>query len=165
MRPGVGVRQILGAKDLGRGSETLAFEDPKHHRRSKTRHQGRAAEIFGHGEFLSPILAWHRGILSALHSLVASVKNAKAKLVWEESAVKSYEESKAKLFSPVLLAHPEPGAKLTLMTDASDIAMGAVLAQEDSRPLGFFFRKLSQAEKYSAFDKELLGIKEAIQHF
>ena len=52
------------------------------------------------------------------------------------------------------------------MTDASDVAMGAVLAQEDGRPLEFFSRKPSQAQKkYSAFDKELLGIKEAIQHF
>ena len=67
------------------------------------------------------------------------------------------------MFSPVLLAHPKPGVKLTLMTDASDVAMGAVLAQEDGRPLGFFSRKLSQAQrKYSAFDKELLAIKEAI---
>ena len=34
------------------------------------------------------------------------------------------------------------------------------------RPLGFFSRKLSQAQiKYSAFDKELLAIKESIQHF
>ena len=70
------------------------------------------------------------------------------------------------MFSPVLLAHPKPGVKLSLTTDASDVAMGAVLAQEDGRPLGFFSRKLSQAQgKYSAFDKELLAIKEAIQHF
>ena len=42
----------------------------------------------------------------------------------------------------------------------------AVLAQEDGRPLGFFSRKLSaEQRKYSAFDKELLGIKESIQHF
>ena len=78
----------------------------------------------------------------------------------------SYEQSKKKLFSPALLAHPRPGVRLTLMTDASDIAIGAVLAQEDGRPLGFFSRKLSTAQqKYSAFDKELLGIKESIQHF
>ena len=104
--------------------------------------------------------------LSALHSLVAAAKTAKTKLVWDEAAVSSYEQSKQKLFSPVLLAHPRPGMKLTLTTDASDIAIGAVLAQEDGRPLGFFSRKLSTAQrKYSAFDKELLGIKESIQHF
>ena len=56
--------------------------------------------------------------------------------------------------------------KLTLTTDASDVAIGAVLAQENGGPLGFFSRKLSTAQKkYSTFDKELLGIKEFIQHF
>ena len=104
--------------------------------------------------------------LSALHSLVAAAKTAKAKLVWDEAAVSSYEQSKKKLFSPVLLAHPRPGMKLTLTTDVSDIAIGAVLAQENGRPLGFFSQKLLTAQrKYSAFDKELLGIKESILHF
>ena len=64
--------------------------------------------------------------LSALHSLVAAAKTAKAKLVWDDAAVSSYEQSKKKLFSPVLLAHPRPGMKLTLTTDPSDIAIGAV---------------------------------------
>ena len=76
--------------------------------------------------------------LCALHSLVAAAKTAKTKLVWDEAAVSSYERSKEKLFSPVLLAHPRPGMRLKLTTDASDIAIGAVLAQEDGRPLGFF---------------------------
>ena len=97
---------------------------------------------------------------------MAAAKTAKTKLVWNEAAVSSYERSKEKLFYPVLLAHPRPKVKLTLTTDASDVTIGAVLAQEDGRPLGFFSRKLSTAQqKYSAFDKELLGIKEAIQHF
>ena len=53
-----------------------------------------------------------------------------------------------------------------MTTDTSDVTIGAVLAQEDGRPLGFFSRKLLSAQqKYSAFDKELLGIKEAIKHF
>ena len=104
--------------------------------------------------------------LSALHSLVAAAKTVKTKLFWDEAAVSSYKQSKKKLFSPVLLAPPRPGVKLTLTTDASDIVIGAVLAQEDGRPLGFFSRKLSTAQrKYSTFDKELLGIKESIQHF
>ena len=101
--------------------------------------------------------------LSSLHSLVAAAKSPKTKLVWTDAAVSAYERSKEKLFSPVLLAHPKPKAKLSLTTDASDIAIGAVLAQEDGRPLGFFSRKLTSAQqKYSAFDKELLGIKEAM---
>ena len=70
--------------------------------------------------------------------MVAAAKAAKTKLVWDEVVVSSYEKSKEKLFSPVLLAHPRPKVKLTLTTDASDVAIGAVLAQEDGRPLGFF---------------------------
>ena len=66
--------------------------------------------------------------LSALHSLVAAAKTAKTKLVWDEAAVSSYEQSKKKLFSPVLLAHPRPRVRLTLTKDASHIAIGAVLA-------------------------------------
>ena len=77
--------------------------------------------------------------MSSLHPLVATATTAKTKLVWDEAAVSSYEKSKEKLFSPVLLAHPRPRVSLTLTTDASDIAIGAVLAQEDGRPLGFFF--------------------------
>ena len=84
----------------------------------------------------------------------------------DTSAPESARNNKETLFSPVLLAHPKPKAKLSLTTDASDIAIGAVLAQEDGRPLGFFSRKQTSAQqKYSAFDKELLGIKEAIRHF
>ena len=44
--------------------------------------------------------------------------------------------------------------------------MGAVLAQHNSQPLGFFSKKLTVTQtKYSAFDKELLAVKEAVSHF
>jgi cleavage and polyadenylation specificity factor subunit 1 len=47
--------------------------------------------------------------------------------------------------------------------------MGAVLQQrvEDTwQPLAFFSRKLSPAQqKYSAYDRELLAIYEAVRHF
>ena len=60
-----------------------------------------------------------------------------------------------------------PGVILNLTTDASDLAVGAVLAQgPDERPLGFYSKKLSEAEKkYSAFDKELLALFLAVKHF
>ena len=70
-----------------------------------------------------------------------------------------------------LLAHPleDQGSGLSITSDASDVAVGAVLAQDEegvSKPLGFFSKKLSTAEtKYSAFDKELLALFLAIKHF
>ena len=62
-----------------------------------------------------------------------------------------------------------PEGKLTLTTDASDNAVGAVLHQiidEKVQPLGFYSRKLTTAQRnYSAYDRELTAVYQAIQHF
>ena len=54
------------------------------------------------------------------------------------------------------------------MTDASDVAVGAVLQQKANnmwQPLGFFSKRLQPAEtRYSAFGRELLAIYLAIRH-
>lgn len=68
-----------------------------------------------------------------------------------------------------LLAHPVPNAPTALNTDASVIAIGAVLQQEihgSLRPIAFFRKRLHPTQiKYSAFDHELLAIYEAIHRF
>ena len=55
------------------------------------------------------------------------------------------------------------------MTDASDIAIGAVLKQHLEGkwcPLSYFSGKLSPAEQwYSTFDRELLAVCSSICHF
>jgi len=56
-----------------------------------------------------------------------------------------------------------------LFTDASTIAMGAVLQQRVQdvwQPLVFFSRKLSPAQqKFSTYDRELMAIYEAVRYF
>ena len=68
-----------------------------------------------------------------------------------------------------LLAHPDSTAPLALVTDASTTTMGVVLqqrVQDTWQPLAFFSRKLSPAQqKYSAYDRELLPIYEAVRYF
>jgi cleavage and polyadenylation specificity factor subunit 1 len=68
-----------------------------------------------------------------------------------------------------MLSHPKLNAPISIMSDASDIAVGAVLQQfvEGTwHPISYFSRKLSPAEtKYSTFDRELLAIFLAIKHF
>uniref|UniRef100_A0A1X7UU56 Reverse transcriptase RNase H-like domain-containing protein n=1 Tax=Amphimedon queenslandica TaxID=400682 RepID=A0A1X7UU56_AMPQE len=58
---------------------------------------------------------------------------------------------------------------LSIATDASDVATGAVLQQwvdSSLQPLAFIFKKLQPAErKHSTFDRELLGIYLAIRQF
>ena len=76
--------------------------------------------------------------------------------------------AKAALAASVPLAHPDPAARLALTTDASQVAVGAVLTHQDAAgpPISFFSKKLSPAErKYSAFDRELLAVYLAITHF
>ena len=123
--------------------------------------------------YLGCINFYHRflpgiaGVLAPLHALVASVARPKAVLVWQPEHLAAFALSKKKLADSVCLAHPRPDAEITLTTDASDVAVGAVLSQgPHQEPLGLFSKKLSIAEKkYSAFDKELLAVYLAIRHF
>jgi len=68
-----------------------------------------------------------------------------------------------------MLAHPDGTIPIDLVTDASTTAMGAVLQQREQdawKPLSFFSKKLNMAQqKYSAYDRELLAIYEAVMHF
>ena len=68
-----------------------------------------------------------------------------------------------------MLSHPAKEGETRITIDASDTAMGGQLEQKirgEFRPIAFFSKKLSKAErKYSAFDRELLGIYSSIKHF
>ena len=123
--------------------------------------------------FLGGINFYHRFIpglatvLAPLHALQTSVKAQSAKLTWDKPRTDAFQAAKTALENAVQLHHPDSSALLFLTTDASDVAVGAVLAQgEEQCPLGFYSKKLSEAEKkYSAFDKELLALYLAIKHY
>ena len=75
---------------------------------------------------------------------------------------------KEALADATLLVYPKPDAPTCVMTDASDITVGAVLQQYINgtwHPI-FFFSKMKPAEtRYSMFDRELLAVYLAIRHF
>jgi len=50
-------------------------------------------------------------------------------VAWTPTMVQAFEDCKATLSRATLLAHPGQSAMLALFTDASDIAIGAVLQQ------------------------------------
>jgi len=68
-----------------------------------------------------------------------------------------------------MLYYPVENAKLLLTTDASAIAVGAVVEQivDGSRqPLRFYSHKLTETQRtWSAYDRGLLAIYQAIEHF
>jgi cleavage and polyadenylation specificity factor subunit 1 len=90
-------------------------------------------------------------------------------ITWTPELLKAFGECKASLSRATLLAHPDPFAPLALVTDASTSAMGTMLQQRVKnawQPLAFFSKKLNPAQqKYSAYDRELLAIYEAVKHF
>ena len=87
-------------------------------------------------------------------------------MLWTDSQVESFAAAKRALSASVKLVHPDPTDSVSLTTDASDVAVGVVLASSAGAPLAFFSKKLSAAEtKYSTFDRELLAVFLAIRHF
>lgn len=90
-------------------------------------------------------------------------------LDWSPGMTDAFGAAKTTLANAALLAHPSPTAPVALTTDASDYAVGAVCEQWVGgawQPLAFFNRKLCDSErKYSAFDRELLGLFLATRHF
>jgi hypothetical protein len=107
-----------------------------------------------------PYAAQHQGPLNSL--LSGSVKGSHpVHLTCKE--LEAFNNSKKGLCQATLLAHPDNQAKLALVADASDVAIGAALQQlKDGawQPLAFFSRKLSPPQqKYSPYDRELLAIR------
>lgn len=96
-------------------------------------------------------------------------KNSKAIFVWPDECERAFQQVKEALSNVVLLAHPLENSIFNITTDASNLAVGAVLQQfsnNEWQPLAFFSKKLSPTEiKYSAFDRELLAIYLAIKQF
>jgi transposase InsO family protein len=108
-------------------------------------------------------------VQAPLHAILTGNVKGSHPVNLQGDTLAAFEASKESLSNAALLAHPHCSAKLALVTDASDKAIGAVLQQlrDDAwEPLAFFSRKLSPAqEKYSPYDRELLAIYEAIKYF
>ena len=125
-------------------------------------------------EFLGLVNFYHRflpgcaHILHPLNGLLSTASDCE-ELHWDDDAVAAFAAIKEALAKAALLTHPQPGAPLCLVTDASNRAVGAVLQQSLNgvwQPISFFSKKLKPAEsRYSTFDRELLAIYLAIKHF
>lgn len=130
------------------------------------------ATVKGLQEYLGMVNFYHRFVPSAakiMQPLYGAVTQKKKALVWSATMESAFTESKQALASATMLVHPHHTAATSITTDASDTAVGAVLEQfidGSWKPLAFFSRQLRPPErKYSAFDRELLGLYLAIRHF
>lgn len=98
-----------------------------------------------------------------------SKKNDKTKIQWSKESENAFEQCKVSLTKAVTLSSPSPDVPLSLMTDASQSCVGAVLQQFMNgkwQPISFFSKSLSDTQiKYSTYDRELLAIYMAVNYF
>lgn len=130
-------------------------------------------------QFTGMVNYYHRFVpnlaemLAPIYAQIAKSTNKKIRpkpeFTWPDECEAGFLAAKEALAKATLLVHPQGDVMYSITTDASNIAVAAVLQQRVDniwQPLSFFSRKLSPAErKYSAFDRELLGIYAAIKHF
>lgn len=105
-----------------------------------------------------------------LQTLIAgNVKNDKRAIQWTADTERAFAEFKEKLSNATLLAYPLENATIILTTDASNTSIGGCLHQwndNNLQPLGFFSKKLSEAQRsWSAYKRELLAIFKGVKHF
>ncbi|GJP77401.1 hypothetical protein CLOP_g7799 [Closterium sp. NIES-67] len=86
---------------------------------------------------------------------------------WGEKQQAAFDQLKIALTSPPVLHISDPNRPYEVVTDASDIAIGAVLLQDFGdglQPVAYESRKLQGAEKnYTVHDKEMLAIVHAFK--
>lgn len=87
---------------------------------------------------------------------------------WSTQCNNSFETLKRLLTSPPILEYPDFSSKneFILQTDASGLAIGAVLCNKNMRPIAYTSRPLNNAERnYPTIQKELVAIVWAIKYF
>jgi glycerophosphoryl diester phosphodiesterase len=96
-------------------------------------------------------------------------KGQPKKVTWQEAQEKAFNNLKRTLTSAPILRLPDVSKPFVLRTDASDVALGAVLLQEfDGRlfPVSYASRKLLGRERsYSAIEKECLAVVWAVRKY
>ena len=103
---------------------------------------------------------------STLISPLTEVSNKKGKsFIWTTRQQKAFERIKKVIAIETMLVYPDFDIPFEVHTGSSDYQLGGVVAQR-GKPIGFFSRKLSSAQKnYTTGEKELLGIAETLKEF
>ena len=105
----------------------------------------------------------HRsGVLAPL----AALTSVNAKWQWREDVEqKAFDEMKRIVARETLLTFPDFNKPFEVHTDASHLALGAVISQ-DGKPIAFYSRKLLPAQtRHAATERELLSIVETLKEF
>jgi RNase H-like domain found in reverse transcriptase/Integrase zinc binding domain/Integrase core domain len=116
---------------------------------------------------------WYRRFIPNHSTLMAPItdltKNPTKKFVWTEAADQALSKIKALLTAEPILTMPDYNTGFVLFTDASDIGVGAMLAQgegPEQKTVAYFSQKLNPCQtRYSVTERECLAVLLAIEKF
>ena len=150
MYPGGVISRISGPSRRRKWYPSTPWEGRGYQKDPPTHLNQRAQEISRDGKLLS---SFCQGSSPPSLSLVWRLesKSKKAKLVWRsEDMQTSFDSIKDALANSTMLHHPDPNLPLAITTDASDVAIGAVIEQRGPHgwePLAFWSKKLSDTRQ------------------
>jgi hypothetical protein len=94
--------------------------------------------------------------------MMDTVKKKHKSFNWTEEAEKSFKVLKKKITEQPILVLPDFGKTFQVRCDASGIAIGAILSQ-DNRPIAYFIENLNDTkETYSTYDKDFYALIQAL---
>lgn len=86
-------------------------------------------DFLGLVNFYCRFVSGGAAILAPLNSMLSSHQNRAAPLDWTPTVEAAFSDIKEALANTLLLTHPKSDAPTSIITDASDVAVGAVLQQ------------------------------------
>ena len=107
---------------------------------------------------------------SAIAEPLTCILSKRIPFTWNSACDSAFQKLKAILLNDPVLAAPNFSCPFKLAVDASDLAVGGVLLQDDAmgieHPVSYFSKKLLKNQRnYSTIEKECLSIILAVQHF
>ena len=119
--------------------------------------------FLGFCNFYRRFIKGYARIAGPLHELTGNKKYE-----WEKAQQTAFQQLKDAVTKAPVLILPDLSKPFRLETDASQVAIGAVLSQQDQQnqwhPIAFRSRTLNQAERnYDTMERELLAIIDALK--